>query len=76
MNLPLRAKNQTCAEALRQQAAAIYNAMLTGTTGIATAMLHQVPKDRLPYVIFTMTVLAVHEGKQYDLSRMLEAEIN
>ncbi len=74
MNLSLRPNHPT-ATALREQAAAIYNAMLTGTTGIAVAMLHQVPKDRLPYVVFTMTVLAVHEGKQYDLSRMLELEV-
>jgi hypothetical protein len=75
MNLSLRPNHPTAA-ALREQAAAIYNAMLTGTTGIATAMLHQVPKDRLPYVVFTMTVLALHEGKQYDLSRMLESEVH
>lgn len=74
MNLSLRPNHPT-APALREQAAAIYNSMLTGTTGLATAMLHQVPKDRLPYVVFTMTVLAIHEGKQYDLSRMLELEV-
>lgn len=64
--------NTTMLSALRDQAGAIYNAWINGNKSTARAMLHQVPHDRTAYVVMTMTVIAIHEGKQYPFSRFIE----
>lgn len=64
--------NTTVLSALREQANAIYQSWLNGNKSTARAMLHQVPHDRTAYVVMTMTVLAVHEGKQYLFSKFIE----
>lgn len=71
MNAPLR-PNPTMLTALRDQAGAIYNCWINGNKATAAAMLHQVPHDRTAYVVMTMTVLAIHEGKQYPFSQFIE----
>jgi hypothetical protein len=70
MNAPIR-PNPTMLEALRDQAGAIYNAWINGNKATAAAMLSQVPHHRTAYVVMTMTVLAIHEGKQYDFSQFI-----
>lgn len=71
MNAPLR-PNPTMTAALRDQAGAIYNAWINGNKAMARAMLAQVPPERTAYVTMTMTVLAVHEGKQFKFSKFIE----
>jgi len=71
MNAPLR-PNPTMTAALRDQAGAIYNAWLNGNKATARAMLAQVPHERTAYVTMTMTVLAVHEGRQYEFTQFIE----
>ena len=71
MNKPLR-PNETMTAALRDQAGAIYNAWINGNKATARAMLAQVPHTRTAYVVMTMTVLAVHEGKQHPFSQFIE----
>jgi hypothetical protein len=57
--------------ALREQASAIYNCWINGNESTAATMLHQVPHDRTAYVVLMMTVLALHEGKQYPFSQFI-----
>lgn len=71
MNAPLR-PNPTMLTALRDQAGAIYQAWINGNKATARAMLAQVPHERTAYVTMTMTVLAVHEGQQYEFAQFIE----
>lgn len=71
MNAPLR-PNPTMLSALREQAGAIFETLCAGNVSTATAMLAQVPHHRTAYVVFTMSVLAIHEGVQYPFSRFIE----
>lgn len=64
--------NTTLADVLREQAGAIYRCWIGGHEHTARAMLRQVPHDRTAYVVMTMTVLAIHEGKQYLFSQFIE----
>ncbi len=74
MNAPIRL-HPTMGGALRDQAAAIYQTWIEGNVLTAQAMLNQVPHERTAYVVFTLTVLAVHEGPhtQHALSRFIKA---
>lgn len=74
MNAPLQL-HRTISEALRQQAGAIYQTWIEGNVATAQAMLNQVPHERTAYVVFTLTVLAVHEGPhtQHAMSHFMEA---
>ncbi|RMH22114.1 MAG: hypothetical protein D6698_01775 [Gammaproteobacteria bacterium] len=62
----------TLTSALRDQATAIYNSWINGHKQTAEAMLNQVPRERIAYVVFTMAVLAIHDGDQYAFSRFIE----
>lgn len=64
--------NPTMLSALRDQAGAVYKTWISGSQLSAQAMLRQVPPDRTAYVVFTMSVLAIHEGRQYDFSKFIE----
>jgi len=66
--------NTTMMETLRAQAAAIYNSWIEGHANTASAMLRQVPHERTAYVVFNLSVLAVHEGPhtQYAMSKFIE----
>lgn len=72
MNAPIPKLNTTMAEVLRDQAGAIYRTWIGGHEHTARAMIHQVPHHRTAYVVMTMTVIAVHEGRQYDFSKFIE----
>ena len=71
MNAPLRL-HPTLSDTLRQQAGSIYRTWRDGHNATAHAMLNQVPAERTAYVVFTMTVLAVHEGDQHAFSHFIE----
>lgn len=71
MNIPLQ-PNPTMINVLRDQAGVIYTTWINGNKATARAMLRQVPPTRTAYVVMTMTVLAVHEGKQYMFSQFIE----
>lgn len=71
MNAPLRL-HPTLSETLRQQAGAIYQTWKDGHKSTAYAMMGQIPTNRLSYIVFTMTVLAVHEGDQHAFSHFIE----
>lgn len=64
--------NTTLADVLREQGGAIYRCWLNGHHNTARAMLHQVPRSRVAYVVMSMTVIAVHEGRQYDFVQFIE----
>lgn len=64
--------NRTMLEALRDQASAMYIAWSNGHLQTATAMLKQVPRERIAYVTMTATILAVHEGNQYVFTKFIE----
>lgn len=68
----MNAPNLTMLTALHDQAGAIYNCWINGNKATAAAMLRQVPHDRSAYVVMTMTILAIHEGKQYPFSQFIE----
>lgn len=70
MNAPIK-PNPTMLEALRDQAGAIYRTWIGGNDSSARAMLAQVPHHRTAYVVFTMSVLAIHEGRQYPFSQFI-----
>ena len=71
MNAPLRL-HPTLSQTLREQAGSIYAMWKEGHKSTAHAMLMQVPQERTAYVVFTMTVLAVHEGDQHAFSHFTE----
>jgi len=71
----MNAPNPTMTAELRNQAAAIYNAWINGNKVTAHAMLSQVPRERTAYVTMVMTVLALHEGLQFEFSKFIEGAI-
>ncbi len=66
--------NPSVSAALREQAAAIYGSFCAGNIPTAQAMLRAVPHKRTAYVVFNLSMLAVHEGPntQYALSKFIE----
>ena len=64
--------NPTMLEALRDQGSAIYQCWLNGHHHTAIAMLYQVPLRRVAYVTMTATILAVHDGQQYNFTKFIE----
>lgn len=71
MNAPLRL-HPTLSQTLREQASSIYHTWRDGHKTTAHAMLNQVPRERTAYVVFTMTVLAIHDGDQHAFSHFIE----
>lgn len=68
MNTP----NPTMLQALRDQAAEIYRAWANGNRESARAMLVTVPSSRIAYVVITMSILALNEGRKSQLVRFIE----
>lgn len=66
--------NPTVSAVLREQAAAIYAAWIAGNEATASAMLRAVPHERTAYVVFTITIIAVDEGRRtaYEMSRWMD----
>lgn len=63
---------ETLARALRDLACPVYQTWLAGNHGTAAAMLSMIELRFLPYVIFTLTVMAINEGRQREFSRFIE----